>query len=263
MHILDKIVARKVKENAERKALTPIALLEKSPYFESRTVSMAHYIKRADKSGIIAEFKKKSPSRPSINLYADVASVTMGYMQAGASALSVLTDEVFFGGSSSDLTKARKYNFCPIIRKDFIIDEYQIIEAKSMGADAILLICEILTKKQVKTLAAFAVSLGLEVLLELHDEGQLEKYSPDCKLIGVNNRNLDTFEVSLDFSRNLYSKLPVEAVKIAESGIKSPKEAVDLRRHGYDGFLIGENFMKSADPGAAAADFIKEMMAQL
>lgn len=260
MHILDKIVSQKHIEIAERKALVPVALLEKSPYFDSPTISLAHYVRRQDKSGIIAEFKKKSPSRPAINQYADVTSVTMGYMQAGASALSVLTDEVFFGGSSNDLTKARKYNFCPIIRKDFIIDEYQIIEAKSMGADAILLICEILDNQQVKDLSAFAKSLGLEVLLELHSAEQLDKYTADCQLIGVNNRNLDTFEVSLDFSKNLISKLPIEAVKIAESGIKSPTEALELKACGYDGFLIGENFMKTADPGAAAANFIKEMM---
>lgn len=263
MHILDKIVGQKIKEVGERKALVPTAMLEKSTYFESPTVSLSQYIKRPDKSGIIAEFKKKSPSKPSINLYADVGEVSRSYMQAGASALSVLTDEVFFGGSSKDLTTARKYNFCPIIRKDFVIDEYQIIEAKSIGADAVLLICEILEPNQVKALASFAKSLNLEVLLELHSEVQLSKYTTDCQLIGVNNRNLDTFEVSLDFSKNLLDKLPIEAVRISESGIHQASQAAELKNLGYDGFLIGESFMKTANPGAAAAEFIVEMKSLL
>jgi indole-3-glycerol phosphate synthase len=259
MNILNKIVEVKHQEVTTRSELYPVKLLEKSVYFESPCLSLSSYVKREDKSGVIAEFKKKSPSKPSINLYADVTSVTLGYMQGGASALSILTDTNFFGGSNADLTTARKYNFCPILRKDFVIDEYQIIEAKSIGADAILLICEILTKEQVKKLAAFAVSLGLEVLLELHSESELHKYTADCHLIGVNNRNLDTFEVSLDFSKNLYSKLPTEAVKISESGISRAQEANDLKQVGYDGFLIGENFMKTHDPGSAASDFIKDL----
>lgn len=259
MNILSKIVEVKHKEVSNRSELYPVKLLEKSVYFDSPCLSLSSYVTREDKSGVIAEFKKKSPSRPSINLYADVTSVTMGYMQAGASALSILTDTNFFGGSNQDLTTARKYNFCPILRKDFVIDEYQIIEAKSIGADAILLICEILTKEQVKNLAAFAASLGLEVLLELHSEGELHKYTSDCQLIGVNNRNLDTFEVSLDFSKNLFTKLPTEAIKISESGISSADEANSLKQAGYDGFLIGENFMKMHDPGASASEFIKNL----
>lgn len=257
MNILTQIVEHKKKEISQRKELYPVKLLESSQFFTSPTLSMSSYIKRPDKSGVIAEFKRKSPSKPSINLYADVKNVTLGYMQAGASALSVLTDEHFFGGKSEDLTKARLYNYCPIIRKDFIIDEYQIIEARSIGADAILLITEILDKDEVRQLATFANSLGMEVLLELHSEVQLDKYCPQCQLIGVNNRNLETFVTSLDFSKNLISKLPTEAVKISESGISNPKEAMELRSIGYDGFLIGEQFMKSHDPGAAAAAFIE------
>ena len=260
MSILNKITEHKKVEVAKRKELYPVKLLESSPYFDSPTLSMAAYIKRPDKSGIIAEFKRRSPSKPNINLFANVKEVTLGYMQAGASALSVLTDEDFFGGKSADLTTARLYNYCPIIRKDFIIDEYQIIEAKSIGADAILLITEILSSSDVKQLSSFANSLGLEVLLELHSEVQLDKYCPSCQLIGVNNRNLDTFVTSLDFSRELYTKLPKEAVKISESGISSPKEAIALKKMGYDGFLIGEQFMKSHDPGKAAAEFIEALM---
>ena len=156
MHILDKIVAHKKKEVERKKELFPKALLEQSIYYNSRPVSMSEYIRRSDKSGIIAEFKRRSPSKPEINLYADVEKVTLGYMQAGASALSILTDEHFFGGSSEDLKTARKFNFCPILRKDFIIDPYQIDEARSIGADAILLIAEILTLDEVKLLAKYA-----------------------------------------------------------------------------------------------------------
>jgi indole-3-glycerol phosphate synthase len=256
MNILEKIVATKKVEVASNKELYPTKLLEKSIYFDSPTLSLSQYVTREDKSGVIAEFKKKSPSRPNINLFADVATVTMGYMQAGASGLSVLTDKDYFGGSSKDLTIARKYNFCPILRKDFIIDEYHIIEAKSIGADAILLICEILEKEDVKRLSSFAKSLGLEVLLELHSEIQLDKYHPNCELIGVNNRNLETFVTSLDFSRNLYEKLPSEAVKVSESGLSNPLDVDNLRSLGYQGFLIGEQFMKDFDPGKAAMDFI-------
>jgi indole-3-glycerol phosphate synthase len=259
MNILEKIVATKKEEVSRNKELYPIKLLEQSIYFESPTISMSSYIIREDKSGIIAEFKKKSPSKPNINLYADVKDVTLGYMQAGASGLSVLTDTTYFGGSNKDLTTARKYNFCPILRKDFIIDEYQILEAKSIGADAILLICEILESNDVKTLSTFAKSLNLEVILELHSEVQLNKYHTSCDIIGVNNRNLENFITSLDFSKNLYDKLPKEAVKISESGLSKPSDVDELRSIGYQGFLISELFMKNHEPGKSALDFISSL----
>ncbi len=261
MNILDKIVAHKHKEVKERKELYPTPLLEKSTFFKSKTVSLSHYIKREDKSGIIAEFKRKSPSKPSINIYANVEEVSTSYMQAGASALSVLTDNKFFGGKSEDLTTARKYNFCPILRKDFIIDEYQIIEARSIGADAILLIAEILTKEEVKNLSSMAHSLDMEVLLELHSEAQLDKYVNDIQLIGVNNRDLDTFKTDVDFSKNLISKLPLNATKVSESGIHNASVVNDLKAIGYDGFLIGERFMSNAHPGEACKSFIQELSA--
>ncbi|MEL6987546.1 MAG: indole-3-glycerol phosphate synthase TrpC, partial [Bacteroidota bacterium] len=203
MEILEKIVAHKKEEVKQRKALKPSALLEKSIFFESNCVSLSTYIKRNDKSGIIAEFKRRSPSRPEINLYADVEKVSIAYMQAGASALSVLTDEHFFGGKNEDLSIARKFNYCPILRKDFVIDEYQILEAKSIGADAILLISECLEKGQLKDLASFAKSLGLEVLMELHSSDQLEKLNDSIDIIGVNNRDLKTFETSIQHSLDL------------------------------------------------------------
>lgn len=260
MHILDKIVEKKKEEVAHNKRLYPVALLENSTFFDGPTVSLSKYLLRKDKHGIIAEFKRKSPSKPKINLYADVEEVTVGYMQAGASALSILTDGPFFGGSSKDLTKARKNNFCPILRKDFIISEYQILEARSIGADAVLLICEILSKEEVKRLAQFARSLGLEVLLELHSEDQLEKICDEVQVIGVNNRDLKIFKTNLEFSKNLFSKLPKNKVKISESGIHQPQDILDLEKIGYQGFLIGEKFMKEAHPGDACKTFIQKLI---
>jgi len=259
MHILDKIVNHKKKEVETRKSLYPTTLLEKSTFFESLTVSMSKYIKREDKSGIIAEFKRKSPSKPSINLYADVEEVSVSYMQAGASALSVLTDTHFFGGKSEDLTIARRYNFCPILRKDFIIDEYQIVEARSIGADAILLISEILTADQVKSFTKVAQDLGMEVLMEIHSEKQLDKYEGNLNIIGVNNRNLDTFVTDIQSSKDLFEKLPQEVTKISESGIHTIEAIHELKTIGYEGFLIGERFMATPNPGEACQSFIQQI----
>ncbi|NNF34337.1 MAG: indole-3-glycerol phosphate synthase TrpC [Saprospiraceae bacterium] len=259
MHILDKIVAHKKKEVEKNKELYPIRLLEQSIYYKSKTVSLSEYILREDKSGIIAEFKRRSPSKPEINLYADVESVTLGYMQAGASALSVLTDNHFFGGSNKDLNTARTYNFCPILRKDFIIDPYQITEARSIGADAILLIAEILTKQEVELLSKYAKDLNLEVLMELHSEEQLDKISDHVDLIGVNNRDLKNFVTDIDFSVRLYDQLPEDMVKISESGIKNIDDIVKLKTVGYNGFLIGEQFMLHADPGKACKSLIDSL----
>jgi indole-3-glycerol phosphate synthase len=256
MTILDEIVAYKRKEVAKRAATHPIKLLEQSLYYNSDCVSLKKYILREDKSGIIAEFKRKSPSKGIINAYADVEKVTIGYMQAGASALSVLTDNNFFGGTNNDLTIARKYNFCPILRKDFTVSEYQIIEAKSIGADAILLIASVLTKDEIKQFTTLAHQLGLEVLLEVHTQEELDKYIPEISLVGINNRNLNTFEVDFENSIRLANQLPKDTVKTAESGINNPSNIITLRKHGFDGFLIGENFMKTAEPEIAAKKFI-------
>lgn len=257
MTILDEIVAYKKKEVEERASTHPIKLLEQSLYFKSDCVSMKKYIQRSDKSGIIAEYKRQSPSKGIINAYADVEKVTIGYMQAGASALSVLTDTHFFGGKNEDLTIARKFNYCPILRKDFTISEYQIIEAKSIGADAILLIAAILTKEEIVQFTQVAHNLGLEVLLEVHTQEELEKYNPEIQLVGINNRNLNTFEVDFDNSIRLAQALPTSTVKVAESGISDPKNIIELKKHGFDGFLIGENFMKTAEPEIEAKKFIK------
>lgn len=261
MDILDKIVAHKKEEVKKKLSLYPVKLLEQSIYFNTPSVSFKKYLLREDKSGIIAEFKKKSPSQGFINPYAKVEKVSIGYMQAGASALSVLTDQDFFGGSNENLTEARKYNFCPILRKDFIIDEYQIIEAKAIGADVILLIAECLEKEQVKQFAKTAKNLGLEVLLEIHSGEQLNKINSDIDAVGVNNRNLKTFEVSIESSLHLINGIPDSVVKISESGLKKPESVVRLKEAGFQGFLIGTHFMQSDNPALACQQFINEVKA--
>lgn len=263
MNILDKIVEEKRKEVSARKELYPTALLEKSLFFENNTISMKEYILRDDKFGIIAEFKRKSPSKGMINEYADVEKVSIGYMQAGASGLSVLTDEKFFGGSSRDLTTARKFNFCPILRKDFIIDEYQITEAKSIGADVILLIAAILTPDEVEKLAKFAKSLKLEILLELHDEQEFQHINQHIDLVGINNRNLKDFSVDTNKSIEMAKKIPNDFVKVAESGISNIETILNFRANGFKGFLMGERFMQSSRPELACKNFITELKQKL
>jgi len=260
MNILTQIIEHKRKEVAERKALYPVRLLEQSIYFQSPTVSLKKYIQRPDKSGIIAEIKRKSPSRGIINGDVSVERISLGYMQAGASALSVLTDKNFFGGSNEDLMIARKFNFCPILRKDFVVDEYQLIEAKSIGADAVLLIAAVLSPLEVKNLAKRARELNLEVLLEVHSREELDRsIDAEIDLVGVNNRNLQTFEMNVDLSRELAPYIPNKFVKVSESGIESPQAIVDLRKSGFQGFLIGQTFMAQSRPEEAARQFISEL----
>ncbi|GAA4299143.1 indole-3-glycerol phosphate synthase TrpC [Nibribacter koreensis] len=259
-NILDQIVLHKRQEVADRKSLVPVKLLENSIYFPSQPISLRKYLQRPDLSGIIAEYKRKSPSLGTINAYAPVERTSIGYMQAGASALSVLTDTQFFGGKNEDLTTARKFNLCPILRKDFVIDEYQILEAKSIGADAILLIAAILTKEEVERLGQFAHSLGLEVLLEVHDRQELENnLTPHVDLIGVNNRNLKDFSVSIETSKELASLIPNDFVKVTESGLSKAENLVELRQYGYEGFLIGEAFMRTSRPEKACLTLVEEV----
>jgi indole-3-glycerol phosphate synthase len=260
MNILNQIIEHKRKEVAEQKSLYPTKLLEQSIYFGSPTVSLKKYIQRSDKSGIIAEIKRKSPSRGMINNSVSVERTSIGYMQAGASALSVLTDREFFGGSNDDLTIARKFNFCPILRKDFTVDEYQIIEAKSIGADAILLIAAVLSPEEIRQFAIQAKQLGLEVLLEVHSLEELKRSITDeIDLIGVNNRDLQSFNVSLDVSRDLAAHIPNSFVKVSESGIESPEAIVELKKFGYEGFLMGQNFMQHNRPEEAAKEFVRQL----
>jgi indole-3-glycerol phosphate synthase len=261
MDILDKIIAHKKQEVAERKSLFPIKLLEKSIFFETQPLSLKKYLLREDKSGIIAEIKRKSPSKGLINPYVSIERTSIGYMQSGASALSVLTDTEFFGGTNEDLKTARKFNFCPILRKDFIIDEYQIFEAKSIGADAILLIAAALTKEEIENLAKKAHALGLEVLLEIHNEDELSALSQFIDVVGVNNRDLKTFKVAIETSMNLSQKIPAEFVKISESGISNPEAILKLREYGFRGFLIGEHFMMHSRPERKCEAFIEKLEA--
>jgi indole-3-glycerol phosphate synthase len=258
MNILDRIIATKRVEVEQLKKEKPWQLLESAPLFMRTRLSLRQSIMDPGKTGIIAEFKKKSPSKGVINGNADVKDVTCAYTAAGASGLSVLTDTDYFGGSAADLQAARE-NEIPILRKDFIVDEYQIIEARAMGADVILLIAACLSVEEVRSLSAVARDLQLEVLLELHDESELDHMNAYTELVGINNRNLKTFEVDVQKSISMAERLGKTAVKIAESGINSPADVVNFRAHGFEGFLIGERFMREADPGLAFREFVQQI----
>jgi indole-3-glycerol phosphate synthase len=256
--ILDTIIARKREEVAERKAIQPIRDLENAPFFTKSTRSLKEFVLDPARTGISAEFKRRSPSKGLINGHSTVADVTTAYAAAGASGLSVLTDSDFFGGTLNDLAAAAA-NAVPVLRKDFTIDEYQLCEAKAFGADAILLIAACLSPADVKSLAQTAKSLGLDVLLELHDETELDHICSDVDLVGVNNRNLKTFAVDLEHSARLAAQIGDGFARVAESGISSVADIRYLASFGFRGFLIGENFMKQADPGAAFGDFVNEL----
>lgn len=260
MNILDTIIADKQQEVALRKEQVAIQTLEKSPFFNRPTLSLQAAIRNPHKTGIIAEHKRKSPSKGIINPHVSVEEVTRGYANGGASGLSVLTDTKYFDGTDEHLRRARAVNpETPILRKDFIIDEYQILEARSLGADVILLIAANLSVDLCHRLAAFAHSLQLEVLLEVHDLEELTPYldAPHVDMLGVNNRNLKTMKTDLDTSRKLSERIPDRFVKISESGIHTPEILAELRRdYGYQGFLMGEYFMKHTDPGKAFLDFV-------
>lgn len=254
--ILDRIVADKRLEVALRKQLIPIKQLEHSVLFEHQSPSLSTRLINST-SGLITEHKRRSPSKDCINQNLNVQDVAKGYETAGACGMSVLTDMKYFGGSLEDLLNSRASCEIPLLRKEFIIDTYQIVEAKAYGADVILLIAAILSRDEIQAFSRLAQSLGMEVLLEIHNEDELQKsIMPSLNMIGVNNRNLKTFEVSLETSRTLSGLIPDEFVKISESGIRTVEDIKSLQPYGYKGFLIGENFMKTENPGAAAADFI-------
>ncbi|TNJ44535.1 indole-3-glycerol phosphate synthase TrpC [Tamlana fucoidanivorans] len=259
MNILDKITLDKRKEVTLRKGLIPVSQLEQSVLFESPTISLANNL-RHSKSGIIAEHKRRSPSKSVINNELNVQDVAKGYEDAGVCGMSVLTDGKYFGGSLDDLLTARASCQLPLLRKEFIIDNYQILEAKAYGASVILLIAAILSRDEIKQFSEFAKSLNLDVLLEVHNEEELHKsIMPSLDMLGVNNRNLKTFEVSLDTSKNLSKLIPDDFVKVSESGISNIEAIKTLQPYGYQGFLIGENFMKTENPGHSATQFIKDL----
>ncbi len=262
MNILEEIIAYKKIEIVNAKKLVSAKELMRSDFFNRTTFSLKQFLLDETKTGIIAEFKRRSPSKGIINDTADVAEVTAAYTVHGASCLSVLTDNHFFGGSFDDVRKARVNNI-PILRKDFIIDEYQILEAKSIGADVILLIAACLTRERVKELAVFAKSLQLEVLLEIHSEEELKHICAETEIVGVNNRDLKTFTVDINRSIELSKKIPAEKIKIAESGINDVETICIFQRSGFKGFLIGENFMKQPDPTIAFAGFVQQLKAKV
>jgi indole-3-glycerol phosphate synthase len=259
MTILDKIVADKRIEVSLRKQSVSIKDLERSTYYDKTTHSLAGRLKDSP-SGIIAEHKRRSPSRAVINESLNVGHVARGYESAGVCGMSVLTNEKYFGGNLDDLVVARNNCLLPLLRKEFIVDPFQIIEAKAYGADAILLIAAILGHDEVKQFSELAKQLQLDVLLEVHNEEELHKsIMPSLDMIGVNNRNLKTFEVSLETSKRLSVLIPSDFVKVSESGINSTSAIKELRSYGYEGFLIGEQFMKTNDPGKSALSFIKQL----
>ena len=259
MDILQKIVLDKHREVELKKSIIPISQLEASVLFNRVSEALSAALRNST-TGIIAEHKRRSPSKAVINNTLNVADVAKGYENAGVCGISVLTDGKYFGGSLDDLLLARAATSLPILRKEFIIDEYQIVEAKACGADVILLIAAILDPEQIKHFSVLAKSLGLDVLLEVHNEEELQKsIMPSLDMLGVNNRNLKTFEVDLATSKALSELIPNDFVKVSESGISDIEAIKVLRPYGYQGFLIGENFMKTDDPGTHAADFIKNL----
>ncbi len=259
MNILDRIIADQKHEVARRKSLFPISYWEASPLFD-RPLNRLSARLRSSHSGIIAEHKRRSPSKQTINTKLSVSEVVQGYDKAGACGLSILTDQKYFGGSLEDLNLARATTTLPLLRKEFIIDEYQLIEAKAQGADLILLIAAVLSREEIRTLSSVAQKLDLEVLLEIHNQEELEKsIMPSIDLLGVNNRNLKTFEVSLETSRALAPLIPDEFVKVSESGLSDIQSIKTLQSIGYQGFLVGENFMKTTQPGTAAQEFISQL----
>lgn len=253
--ILDRIVEDIHEKIAVSKKRVPQEQLADSSFYHRETYSFSSAVKIKGASGVISEFKRRSPSKGLINGEADVREITIGYQEAGATAISVLTNETFFGGCNEYLIAARDKVTIPILRKEFIVDPYQIHEAKSIGADFILLIAEILTKSQVEEYTELAHSLGLEVLMELHSEDQLKKISPHLDAVGINNRNLKDFTVDIDKSIKMAKSLPKELIKVAESGLSDPQTAITMRDNGFSAFLVGEQFMKQDNPALACKEF--------
>ena len=255
-NILDIIVANKRREVASKAALGAYdRVLVEAEKCSRPTISMSRALASSD-TGIIAEFKRRSPSKGEIHAMALAAEVISGYAANGASACSVLTDTPFFGGSLADLAIARSSVSIPLLRKEFVVDARQIFEARCYGADAILLIASVLTFDEICKFIDIAHGLGMETLLELHNMAELDKLSPETDMVGVNNRNLSNFVTDTDTSLKLIQALPADIVKVAESGLTSIAEVERLRGEGYRGFLIGERFMKHENPANALKEFL-------
>ncbi len=259
MNILDKILETKRLEVSGAKKNKSFERILAEAQAIVRPVNSFSQALSQSPTGIIAEFKRRSPSKGFIKEHADVQEIVSGYAESGAAAISVLTDRDYFAGSLDDLRRAREITDKPLLRKEFIVDPYQIAEARIAGADAILLIAAALSPERCAALAEFANSLSLEVLLELHDESELGHINERVQVAGVNNRDLTSFVTDTAVSRRMAAHLPEGLVRISESGISSPQAVLELRREGYKGFLMGENFMKRPDPAQALRSFIKEL----
>ncbi len=259
--ILDTIVANKRKEIEKFKPMSSVERFERDGFFwKVSNRSLKQSLLAEGSTGIIAEFKRKSPSKGWFKTKElEVEPVVRAYNDLGAAGISVLTDEEFFGGDLDDLIQTKVISDIPVLRKDFIVDPWQIAEAKAFGADVILLIAACLTKAEVKQFAAYARSIGLEVLLEIHNEEELDHICEEVDMVGVNNRNLKTFEVDIDISLGLINKIPTGKPAVAESGISEVQTIVTLRKVGFKGFLIGENFMKKEYPGLAFEQFVIDL----
>ena len=258
MDILDQIVALKKEQIAKFKPLSTIGRFEEKGFFWNiRNRSLVQSLLMPGSNGIIAEFKRKSPSKGWFKSKDLEVEPVLAYYNRAASGISVLTDEAFFGGDLDDLIQAKVISDIPVLRKDFIIDKWQIAESKAFGADAILLIAACLSPQQVREFALYATSIGLESILEVHNETELAHCCDEVNMIGINNRNLKTFEVDINVSLDLVKKIPPGKPAIAESGINGVDTIVTLRDAGFKGFLIGEHFMKEEEPGKAFDDFVK------
>jgi indole-3-glycerol phosphate synthase len=255
--ILDTIIDQKRIEVAERKEQTAIAVLEQLPLFGSNKKSLKTRLATGP-FGIIAEMKRKSPSAGTLNPDLDPIKQTQLYIDSGAAGISVLTDNSFFGGSLDDLEKVASSSSIPVLRKDFIIDEYQLFEAKAYGADVVLLIAEALTKEQAFHYTIMAKQLGLEVLMECHDKKYLDRFNDEVDIYGINNRNLHLQKTDLQTSFDMINFLPDGAVCISESGIKSRGDIMDLSATGYHGALIGESILRQQSP----EQFIKNLQVE-
>ncbi len=257
MNILDKIVHRKKEEISYSKAKISLQELRDSEFFNRPNFSLKESIK--NKSGIIAEFKRQSPSKGIINDKFSPLEVVSAYEHFGASGISILTDKDFFGGCFEDILNVRNHISIPIIRKDFMIDEYQFYQAKNLGADVVLLIAACLSPQQTLEFTELSHELGLEVVLEIHTEEELKHYHSKIDLVGINNRNLKDFKVDLQHSVQLKNQLPENTLSVAESGIYSIDDFNYLKEKGFDGFLMGEYFMKNTNPAHAFEDFMSNI----
>ncbi|HUH19989.1 indole-3-glycerol phosphate synthase TrpC [Albibacterium sp.] len=260
MNILERIIQHKRIEVAEAKRNISIDELKDKSLFDRTCYSLRESVLDLDRNGIIAEYKRASPSKGSINAHSDVSEIAKAYEESGVSAISVLTDSEFFKGSLDDLIAVREAVQIPVLRKEFIVDPFQITEAKAYGADVILLIAACLSSKEIEEFSTYAKNIGLNVLLEIHNEEELKDNKFDTiDAIGVNNRNLTDFSVSLQHSLDLVSLIPVQYIKVSESGISNPDTIKLLKNEGFQAFLIGENFMKMDDPAKAIQDFVKQI----